>query len=136
MLDLEPLKLDNDAQRLLLHSCCAPCSGDIMERLLQSGIDYTIFFYNPNIAPVQEYEYRKESVISFAKKKGIPFFDADYEHDVWLKRIRGLENEPERGMRCSLCFDMRLERSALYAFENNFPVFLSIHYLPVSRTYL
>ncbi|QQQ00650.1 epoxyqueuosine reductase QueH [Lysobacter enzymogenes] len=115
-----PLSLPDGAQRLLLHSCCAPCSGEVMEALLAAGIDYTIFFYNPNIHPVKEYELRKDENVRFADKHGVPFVDADYDTDNWFARARGMENEPERGIRCTMCFDMRFERTALYAYEHGF----------------
>lgn len=125
MVDRELLILPNQATRLLLHSCCAPCSGEVMEALIASGIDFTIFFYNPNIHPIQEYEIRKEENIVFAKKHNIPFVDADYDKDNWFARVKGLEWEPERGARCTACFDMRFERTALYAYEHGFPVISS-----------
>ena len=106
--------------RLLLHSCCAPCAGDLMERMKQSGIDLTIFFYNPNIHPKKEYEIRKDENKRFAEKLDIPFIDADYDVQNWFSRAKGLEFEPERGVRCTKCFDMRFERTALYAYENGF----------------
>jgi len=96
-----------------------------METLLESGVDYTIFFYNPNIHPREEYEIRKKENIRFAEKMNVPFIDADYDRDNWFKRVKGLEWEPERGKRCTMCFDMRFERSALYARENDFSVFCS-----------
>ncbi|WP_394538424.1 epoxyqueuosine reductase QueH [Lysobacter enzymogenes] len=115
-----PLSLPDGAQRLLLHSCCAPCSGEVMEALLAAGIDYTIFFYNPNIHPVKEYELRKDENVRFADQHGVPFVDADYDTDNWFARARGMEDEPERGIRCTMCFDMRFERTALYAHEHGF----------------
>lgn len=96
-----------------------------MEALLESGVQYTIFFYNPNIHPRREYEIRKNENIRFAEKKNIPFIDADYDTDNWFERVKGLEWEPERGARCTACFDMRFERAALYARENGFKVFTS-----------
>lgn len=125
MLERDILHLPNGANRLLLHSCCAPCSGEVMEALIASQIDFTIFFYNPNIHPVQEYEIRKHENIAFAEKHQIPFVDADYDKDNWFARAKGLEWEPERGKRCSVCFDMRFERTALYAHEHGFPVISS-----------
>ncbi|MFH4354954.1 MAG: epoxyqueuosine reductase QueH [Neisseriaceae bacterium] len=119
----EKLMVPNNQNKVLLHSCCAPCAAEIMEAMLASGIRYTIFFYNPNIHPLREYTLRKEENKRFALKNNIPFVDADYERDEWLNRAKGLEWEPERGKRCTMCFDMRLERTALYAVENNFPVF-------------
>ncbi|HKU71453.1 MAG TPA: epoxyqueuosine reductase QueH [Burkholderiales bacterium] len=120
-----PLPLPGGHSKVLLHSCCAPCSGEVMEAMLASGIDYTIFFYNPNIHPQKEYELRKSENIRFAEKFGVPFVDADYDRDNWFARARGMENEPEKGKRCTMCFDMRFERTALYAHEHGFPVMTS-----------
>ena len=112
-------------RKVLLHSCCAPCSGEVMEAMLASGIDYTIFFYNPNIHPEKEYLLRKDENIRFAEKHHVAFVDADYDKDNWLARAKGMEKVPERGIRCTMCFDMRFERTALYAHENGFPVMTS-----------
>jgi hypothetical protein len=116
----KPLPLPGGHDKVLLHSCCAPCSGEVMEAMQASGIDYTIFFYNPNIHPLKEYELRKSENVRFAEKHGIAFIDADYDRDNWFARAKGLEMEPERGVRCTMCFDMRFERTALYAHENGF----------------
>ncbi|CTP85568.1 putative protein HI_0882 [Xanthomonas translucens pv. poae] len=121
----ETLTLPNAGGRLLLHSCCAPCSGELMEAFVASGIAYTVFFYNPNIHPLKEYELRKQENIRFAEKHGVPFIDADYDTDNWFARAKGMENEPERGIRCTMCFDMRFERTALYAHEHGFAVMTS-----------
>jgi len=129
--DREKLELPGEGGRLLLHSCCAPCSGEVMEAIAASGIDFAIYFYNPNIHPRQEYELRKIENIRFAEKHGIPFVDADYDLENWFQRIKGLEWEPERGARCTACFDMRFERTALYAHEHDFPVITSC--LGISR---
>lgn len=102
-----------------------------MEALAASGIEYTIFFYNPNIHPVREYEIRKQENIRFAEKNNIEFIDADYDVDNWFERVKGLENEPERGERCTVCFDMRFERMALYAHEHGYDIISSV--LGISR---
>lgn len=115
----------NGQSRVLLHSCCAPCSCDIIETLLFSGVSVTVFFYNPNIHPRAEYDRRKEEIIRFAQKRGVPFEDADYDPDRWFNRVKGLEREPERGRRCSACFDVRFERAAAYAVEHGFKIFTS-----------
>lgn len=125
MIEREKLILPNGEKKLLLHSCCAPCSGEVMEALVASEIDFTIFFYNPNIHPQKEYDLRKNENIRFAEKYNIPFVDADYDRDNWFARVKGLEMEPERGIRCTACFDMRFERTALYASENGFNVICS-----------
>ena len=125
------LQIPNGENRLLLHSCCAPCAGEIMEALSVSKIKTIVYFYNPNIHPIEEYEIRKDENKKFCDKLGFEFIDADYDKDNWFKRIKGLENEPERGKRCTKCFDMRFERSALYARENSFKVFATT--LGISR---
>ena len=112
-------------KKVLLHSCCAPCSGEVMEAMLASGVEYTIFFYNPNIHPEREYLLRKEENIRFAEKHGVPFVDCDYDTDNWFERAKGMEWAPEKGVRCTMCFDMRFERTALYAHEHGFPVMTS-----------
>ncbi len=121
----QKLELPSGHNKLLLHSCCAPCSGEVMESLIESNINFSIFFYNPNIHPVKEYLIRKEENIRFAEKHNIPFIDADYDTDNWFARAKGMENEPERGIRCTMCFDMRFERTALYDYENGFSLISS-----------
>ena len=125
------LELPDGEQKLLLHSCCAPCAGEIMEALAASDIKTTVFFYNPNIHPVEEYEIRKNENRRFCEKLGFDCIDADYDKDNWFERIKGLEDEPERGKRCTQCFDMRFERSALFAKENGFGVYATT--LGISR---
>ena len=125
------LQAPNGEPHILLHSCCAPCSGEVMDAMAASGIKTTILFYNPNIHPRSEYELRKEENIRYAEKLGMAFVDADYDTDNWFERVRGLEQEPERGARCTVCFDMRFERTALYAAEHGFNLISST--LGISR---
>lgn len=119
------LKAPNGEKTILLHSCCAPCEGEVLETLLASGITPTVFFYNPNIHPKREYEIRKGEDKKFCEKIGVKHIDSDYDTNNWFKRVKGLEWEPERGARCSVCFDMRFERTALYAHENGYNLFSS-----------
>ena len=125
------LEAPNSDRKILLHSCCAPCAGEVMDAMVASGIETTIFFYNPNIHPRSEYELRKEENIRYAEKLSMAFVDADYDSDNWFERVLGLEQEPERGVRCTVCFDMRFERTALYAEENGFNLISST--LGISR---
>lgn len=118
-------EVPNGENKVLMHSCCAPCSGPLIEKMAESGINLTIFFYNPNIHPKKEYEIRKKENIRYAKKLGLDFIDADYDVQNWFSRAKGMEHEPERGIRCTMCFDMRFERTALYAHENDFTVITS-----------
>lgn len=124
-ISIQEFEVPSNDNTVLMHSCCAPCSGPLMEKMVKAGINLTIFFYNPNIHPKKEYEIRKNENIRFAKKLGISFIDADYDVQNWFARARGMEHEPERGIRCSMCFDMRFIRTALYAYENNFKVITS-----------
>ena len=129
--DRPRLETPNGESSLLLHSCCAPCAGEIMEAVAVSDIDTTVYFYNPNIHPIEEYELRKEENKRYCEALNFKFIDADYDKDNWFDRIKGLEDEPERGERCTKCFDMRFERSALFAHENNFSLFATT--LGISR---
>ena len=119
---LEP---PSEEKKILLHSCCAPCSGEVIEAMVHSDLDVTVFFYNPNIHPRKEYELRKDENRRFCEKLDIPCIDADYDTKDWFLRARGMEMEPERGKRCTMCFDMRFERTALHAHENGFKVYSS-----------
>jgi predicted adenine nucleotide alpha hydrolase (AANH) superfamily ATPase len=131
MIERMKLPVPDNQQKILLHSCCAPCSGEVIEAMQASGLDLTIYFYNPNIHPREEYDLRKDENIRFAEKLNIPFVDADYDSDDWFLRVKGMEWEPERGKRCSECFDMRFERTALFGHENGFSLFTSC--LGISR---
>jgi predicted adenine nucleotide alpha hydrolase (AANH) superfamily ATPase len=125
MYQRKQLQTPNGETKVLLHSCCAPCSGEVIAAMVASGIDLTILFYNPNIHPKKEYEIRKNENIKYAEKLNIPFVDCDYDVQNWFARAKGMELEPERGIRCTACFDMRFERTALYASDNGFKIFTS-----------
>lgn len=102
---------------VLLHTCCAPCSSAIIEAMISNGITPVIYYCNPNIYPLEEYEIRKNECTRYARSLGLEIIDADYDHEAWLKAIRGMENEPERGGRCLKCFKLRLLRTAEYAMQ-------------------
>ncbi len=110
-------------KKVLLHSCCAPCSSAIIECLLANDITPTIFYYNPNIYPQEEYETRKAETIRYVRDLGLDFIDADYNYTSWKHEIQGLEDEPERGGRCLKCFLLRLKETARYASEHDFTLF-------------
>lgn len=103
--------------RVLLHACCAPCSSAIVEWLLAHGIQPVIYYFNPNIYPLEEYEIRKNESKRHAESLGIQWIDDDYCHDSWRESVCGLENEPERGKRCEKCFYLRLLATARKAQE-------------------
>ena len=112
-----------DCDRVLLHACCAPCSSAIVEWLVQHDVRPTIYYYNPNIWPLEEYEIRKQESKRHAESLGLKWIDGDYDHDAWLEGVCGLEGEPERGRRCEQCFVMRLTATARKAVELDIPYF-------------
>lgn len=107
---------------VLLHTCCAPCSSAIIEAMISNGITPVIYYCNPNIYPLEEYEIRKNECTRYARSLGLEIIDADYDHEAWLEAIRGMENEPERGGRCLKCFKLRLLRTAEYAMQRGIKV--------------
>ena len=109
--------------RVLLHACCAPCSSAIVEWLLAHQIEPVIYYYNPNIYPLEEYEIRKNESKRHAEGLGIRWIDGDYDHEGWLSDVCGLEDQPERGLRCELCFTLRLTAAARKAKELGIEVF-------------
>jgi len=109
-------------KKLLLHSCCAPCSTAVIERLLCEMPEYDIlvFYYNPNIYPMAEYEKRKNEQIRYIgllNSSRVTFIDADYESDLFEEKVKNFHNEKEGGARCSVCFALRLEKTAKRAKE-------------------
>jgi predicted adenine nucleotide alpha hydrolase (AANH) superfamily ATPase len=110
-------------ETVLLHACCAPCSSAIVEWLLAHEIQPVIFYYNPNIYPLEEYEIRKNESKRHAESLGIEWIDGDYDHESWLHSVCGLEQEPERGKRCEECFYHRLFVAARKAQDMDIPYF-------------
>ena len=119
----ETLKKIEGVPKLLLHACCAPCSSYVLE-YLSDYFEITVFFYNPNIDTIDEYEKRlnelKRFVREFNSKNKIEVVDIGFCDDDYKKIVVGLENEPERGRRCLKCYKLRLEKSFLYAKEHHF----------------
>lgn len=111
--------------QVVLHACCAPCSAAIVEWLLEHGVQPLIFYFNPNIFPIQEYQRRKDELTRMADRLHLTVVDADPDHQSWRNCVleQGLQNEPERGARCQWCFDMRLDATAALAAERGIPVF-------------
>jgi predicted adenine nucleotide alpha hydrolase (AANH) superfamily ATPase len=101
---------------IVLHACCAICAGYPLARL-RTGYEPVVYFCNPNIAPREEYERRRDECRRCAQEFGCAFTEDDDASDGWEQAVRGLENEPEGGRRCAACFRYRLARAALYARE-------------------
>lgn len=97
--------------RLLLHVCCAPCSPYVVAKL-REDYDVTLYFNNPNIHPKAEYENRLNEVTGWAGKEGLAIIVEDYAPEKWFAATAGMENEPERGKRCEVCFNLRLTTAA------------------------
>ena len=111
-------------QKMLLHSCCGPCSSAVLERLIPD-YEVTVLYYNPNIQPEQEYQKRKAEQLRLIKEaySQVSVLDCDYDAQTFIECIKGLEKEKEGGARCKVCFTLRLEKCARMAKENGFDIF-------------
>ena len=109
--------------KIVLHTCCAVCGAYLCELLKEQFSDVLIYFYNPNIYPKEEYEKRLASAKKLAEVYDLEFIEGEYDYKNWLKRVKGLEKEPEGGKRCPICFAMRLEKTAQLAKEKGFECF-------------
>ena len=108
--------------KLLLHACCAPCSSAVLERL-REHFSITILYYNPNIYPPQEYHRREQELERFlqdAGMSGISLIELPYDPQEFYTAVKGLESEPEKGARCTVCYRLRLEQAARYAAAHGF----------------
>ncbi|MBQ7885095.1 MAG: epoxyqueuosine reductase QueH [Clostridia bacterium] len=114
-------KLENKP-KLLLHSCCAPCSSAVLTRVCEH-FDVTVVYYNPNIFPQEEYLLRKNEQIKLLKKLNVNFLDCEYNYFDFKNFVAGLEDEPEGGKRCNKCFLLRLDYVAKKAKELGFNYF-------------
>jgi predicted adenine nucleotide alpha hydrolase (AANH) superfamily ATPase len=119
----------NQKQKILLHSCCAPCSTAVIERL-KDEYEIAILYYNPNIYPEEEYIKRKNEEIRYIKQLNetdksisISMIDCDYESEKFYESVKGFENEREGGARCAICFKLRLFETAKRAIEFGFDLF-------------
>ncbi len=112
-------------KKLLLHICCAGCGAYVSQVLQAEGYGVGLYFYNPNIFPEAEQEIRLKEVKKVAQAFGLEYIIGDYDHSTWLKKIKGLEFEPEKGKRCLVCYRDRLESTAKIAREKNFGYFAS-----------
>ncbi len=108
------------AEPVMLHACCAPCSSAIVEWMIDHDIRPTVYFYNPNITPYEEYAIRRDESRRHAEALGLRWVEGPYDHEAWLAAVKGLENEPERGRRCLRCFMERLRHSAEAAKDMGF----------------
>ncbi len=120
-----------EQQKILLLSCCAPCACAVIKKLHDDDADFTVAFYNPNIHPETEYEKRRNEQKNLCTEWNIPFIEFEYNPADWLKMAEPYKNEPERGARCSLCFEYRLTRVMEYAKQNGYDAVASV--LGVSR---
>ena len=108
--------------RLLLHSCCGPCSSAVIERL-SGAFDLTVYYYNPNIYPESEYRRRADEQARLLEALGVPMVEAEYDPAAF--EAIGMGDQPEGGARCKACYALRLEQSAGYAKEQGFDWFCS-----------
>ena len=109
--------------KVVLHICCGVCAAGVVERLNTEGHEVYGFFYNPNIHPQEEYERRLEAVRKVAKEMNFPLEVGSYTPEEWFAETRALENEPEGGKRCEVCFRYRLEKAYLYLLDSGLDAF-------------
>lgn len=109
-------------KKMLLHSCCGPCSTAVIE-VLKNDFDLTIFYYNPNIDTDEEYKHRLNEQIRYCKQVGVKVIEEGYNPEDFYSQVKGLENEKEGGARCPVCFKLRLRRTAQKAKEEDFDCF-------------
>ena len=100
--------------KLALHSCCAPCSSYVLE-FLNDFFDVTVFFYNPNIHPLQEYQHRLCEQKRLCAKMNVPLVECEYDPQVFFERTKDYKTAPEGAERCEICFKMRLDNTARLA---------------------
>ena len=105
--------------KLLLHACCAVCASYPVLQLQQIGYEVILYFYNPNIYPHEEYQRRLDELKKLAEKYSVRLIIEETDYDYWLKLVKGLENEPEKGARCSVCFKERLSKAVKMAFKED-----------------
>lgn len=119
-------KIDlNNKPKLLLHSCCGPCSSAILERI-NEYFDIDIFYYNPNIDSSEEFYRRadeQKDLVENLNLKDVDVKVVKYNHDEFLDYVKGFEKYDEGGARCFKCYKQRMERAAVYAKENNYDYF-------------
>jgi predicted adenine nucleotide alpha hydrolase (AANH) superfamily ATPase len=118
--------VETEKKKLLLVTCCAPCSPHIID-MLKEQFAVSIYFYNPNIHPHHEYNVRMIEMHNHALYEQLPFIEGEYDADRWFDMTKGLEQEPERGARCEVCFRMRLNHACLYAQEHGFDAFATTY---------
>lgn len=123
---INEIKNCDNVPTLFLHSCCAPCSSYVLE-YLSNYFEITVFYYNPNIYPKEEYEKRvaeqKRLIETMPVKNKVSFMEIGYDSNEFFQAVKGLENIPEGGERCFKCYRLRLERTAQLAAENGFDFF-------------
>lgn len=115
-----------EKKKLLLHACCAPCSSYVLE-YLSEYFDITLYFYNPNISPESEYDFRAEELKRLVSEMKLPsnikVITTVYNSDEFYNKVKGREGDAEGGARCKECYTLRLEQSARYARDNGFDFF-------------
>ena len=114
---------NTNSSKILLHACCAICSGYPIEYLQNMGYSVVVYFYNPNIYPLEEYQRRLEAEKQLCEHFGVELIVGDYEPKKYYEYVQGLENEPEKGARCDKCFELRLDKTAQLAKELNIEEF-------------
>ncbi len=119
----------------MLHACCGICSGYPISLLQDMGYSVVVYFYNPNIFPEEEYNIRLEAEKILCKHFGCELIIGNYEPQVYYDCVKGLENEPEKGLRCDKCFELRLSNAAKKAKELGIDIFTTSMVISPHKNY-
>lgn len=117
------MQVQNQENKLLLHACCAICSGYPISMLKDMGYSLVTYFYNPNIYPLEEYQKRLDAERTLCHSFDVELIEGEYDTEAFYECAKGLESEPEKGLRCDKCFELRLRKTAELAKKMNIPKF-------------
>lgn len=124
--EIVSIRNSNTKPRLMLHSCCGPCSSSVLESL-SNYFEITVLYFNPNIFPIQEYKKRlaeqQKLLLMMRFPNKVDLMPGEYHRDSFYQAVKGLENEPENGSRCIKCFALRLEETAKMAKDHGYDYF-------------
>ena len=116
-------------KKIILHACCAPCASYPIKKLIEDNYEPVVFFYNPNIFPYKEYEIRRLELKQYCKQLNLLYLEGKYDIKEFYQKIKGYDKELEKGLRCNICFNLRLLKTAQKAKEldiNYFTTTLSV----------
>lgn len=130
----ENLKKDS-SKKIVIHACCGICSGYPISFLQDNGYEVVVYFYNPNIYPKEEYDKRLEAQKIICRNFSCELIEGDYNTQEYYDAVQGFENEPEKGLRCDICFKLRLEKTAQLAKNSGIDCFTTSMVISPHKNY-